>query len=465
LNGNAFTNTESRLEAVDSSGASSGQPNGGIEATYPPNAIGSLRLEASSIRAAKLDEDDLDDLIVRYRFDGCPECEATMVMISAADDPTDNAARASTWMVGIPLEAADLDGDGRSELVGIDTGAGEILVYDPTTGKERERFDSLPCLKAASGPERIPFGEALEQIAAYRLVDVNGDARADLLCVGQRVTTRDTSAIDPLLTIHLARTDRLGFAAAIEHRWPGHLRAFGDFDGDSKLDYLLQEPEVSASDAGPEGSLKLAVAYGDGAGSFTSPMRVHEDTKLTYGSPLAVADFNGDGVSDFVWLDDFSSCAYELREECGEVRNGGYFVHQADPAVFFGSKTRGETFAYKSFTTNLVLDNTTLNFAADLNGDGAAELVQISQDLQLSGLGSFLRIMSLIDSVPTLVSSTQLEYGNNQDWPPLMGALDFRLAAGHFVTGDTMQLMVSAGGVTEGNASGKTTIYRWVDAE
>jgi hypothetical protein len=24
---------------------------------------------------------------------------------------------------------------------------------------------------------------------------------------------------------------------------------------------------------------------------------------------------------------------------------------------------------------------------------------------------------------------------------------------------------VSAGGVTEGNASGKTTIYRWVDAE
>jgi hypothetical protein len=458
LNGNAFTNAESKLERVRSVSESAdptSAPDGELSRAYWAVGSGLFTLHPTRVSAARLDDDAFDDLVVRYRYGGahCTGCEASMVTLSVSPGAADSSQATTTRLHDRPLDVADLDADGQDELVSLDRQANEIAVYDHETGEERARFGPMPCLTTATGSGETP---------AYQLVDVNHDSRADLVCVGRRQDWKADQ--EPVITIYLARADELGFAEATEHRWTGELRGLGDFDGDGNLDYLTRESSSEVATTEAEAleavALKLAVAYGDGTGAFSEPMRVYENPQLQAGRLLEVADFDGDGASDLIWVDDLESCVAVPDDGAPCAAN----PLGAEPAILFGRATRGEPFVRETLALNLMTARGIANVvshAADLDGDEAAELILISFDRQFGyQMGSFLRVMQVVGGQPVLVSNTRLNTAaapvGRQNLPEI---IDYQVVDGHFAEGSGAQLLV-----LDPN-TGDSALYRWTTVE
>lgn len=239
---------------------------------------------------------------------------------------TSKAASSSTTLLqreaALPtLTAADMDGDGRRELVAVEGGA--LVVFDPLApgstapGAPVLRLP-LPFLEAAApepGTLRTP---------RLQLADVDGDGAADLL-----------------VTLVTGRTDKLGLLKTILFHYPGPLRApgrttlvapraridtpsvvlhpvFADVDGDGALDYVgdsIRDANIvslAARMMGQDPPLTLEVFRFDRkAGTFeAAPLARLE---RTYPSAEALgntfranawfgADLDGDGRRDLLDL-------------------------------------------------------------------------------------------------------------------------------------------------------------------
>jgi len=170
------------------------------------------------------------------------------------------------------VATADLDGDGKLDLVVAGTGGVAVL-----RGDGRGRFRSVP-----NSPLATPVPPHL--VAAG---DMNGDGRPDLVATGH-----DSHGV----FVWIGRGDGR-FEAAPGSPFPAlaagkphnHGLALGDLDGDGRLDVVTADDEAHA----------VVVLLGDGRGALrAAPRSPFPVGRAPY--PLALGDVNGDGRTDVV---------------------------------------------------------------------------------------------------------------------------------------------------------------------
>jgi len=185
------------------------------------------------------------------------------------------------------LRAADMDGDGRPDIVtGNFEGANISVLLNP----ERSKGSNPPCalspgpctLFFASPPN--PFGLAL--------ADVNGDGKIDVIVA--HYSGHGTDPSRDAVSLLLNQSGKTGFQLSQATRYDaGHLAvavAVGDINGD-------KHPDIAVAAMGGGG---VTVLLGDGHGAFRSA-----GFWATGKGPsgIAVGDLNGGGNADVVTAD------------------------------------------------------------------------------------------------------------------------------------------------------------------
>ena len=255
------------------------------------------------------------------------------------DDPTgDNSTGDSSQPITDPV-AGDWDGDGLG-----DVRIGRTVWNDG--------LEALPGLLAPS--DSSAFGEAVEDAGRIERPlsgDVDGDGRPDLV----QVVEGDD---DTEVSVTTWRNTGDGFESLSEQtfgwRTDYGFYGTGDFDGDGRSDVVLTRNRG-------EQFMVVAVALSTGEG-FSDPVefasrggRVNEDDLF------AVGDFDGDGLDDLA----------------ARVVNGGKTVGVRFRVLLSdGSRFRKTPNARIEDARYGVADYT----AADIDGDGADELVHLITD-------------------------------------------------------------------------------------
>ena len=185
---------------------------------------------------------------------------------------------------GRSITAADLNGDGRLDLVALSPADGTVLVLFNTTapGATTASFTAAQAFATVTGnPGSNPY--------AVVAADVNGDGRRDLI-----ISNVGSASVSVLLNSTVAGSNTPGFLAAqgFGVGTNPHGVSAADVDGDGKLDLLV------ANGAGNTVSvLRNTTAPGATTPSFAS----HQDFAVGAGSTgLGVTDGNGDGRPDLV---------------------------------------------------------------------------------------------------------------------------------------------------------------------
>jgi hypothetical protein len=181
--------------------------------------------------------------------------------------------------------------------------------------------------------------------------------------------------------------------------------AAGDFNGDGKPDLLL-----AGIFAG--GSANVDVFLGNGNGTFQSPVR--SSLQINNYFTFAIADFDGDGILDLVGTEFESQFAPSVPIEFHGKGDGSF---STKGSVGFGSSV-------------------IQMFAADFNGDGKLDLLELS-------CSNFLNPFCEVDMVLN---------GGNLIVQPLSVTTDF-LTIGDFNHDGRLDIMVGDGGVGQGNVN------------
>jgi hypothetical protein len=184
-----------------------------------------------------------------------------------------SASRAPRVAVGTTpgsVELADLNGDGKRDIVVANTASNNLTIL---LGDGRGGFTPAP-----GSP--IAAGESPNDIA---IADLNGDGKLDLA-----LANHEHKQITVLLG-----DGRGGFApqsrVAVQSKPHAHGVAAGDFDGDRKLDLAVESWETN----------QVEILSGKGDGTFAAPGRLLSVGRMPY-QRLRAGDFNNDGYADIV---------------------------------------------------------------------------------------------------------------------------------------------------------------------
>ncbi|WP_431303425.1 VCBS domain-containing protein [Sediminicoccus sp. BL-A-41-H5] len=252
-----------------------------------------------------------------------------------------------------PRQLADVNGDGRADIVGFGDAGVWVALADGSGGfgQMALRFDGFGAGASAGGwasDDRFP----------RQLADVNGDGRADIVGFGDAgvwVALADGSGgFDPMAL----RFNGFGAGAsaggwASDDRFP---RQLADVNGDGRADI------VGFGDAG------VWVALADGSGGF-DPMALRFNGFGAGASaggwasddrfPRQLADVNGDGRADIVGFGD-----------------AGVWVALADGSGGFDPMAlRFNGFGAGASAGGWTSDDRFPRQLADMNGDGRADIV------------------------------------------------------------------------------------------
>lgn len=229
-----------------------------------------------------------------------------------------------------PLIAADLDGDGLSELLLV--GANQLWRNRPAIGNPH-----APRQFVAETFAKLPTN----RIVASVLADVNGDGRADLVFAG----AAGLSWIAGEPAGGFPGKPQTGWAAQPALKHP-QVIAVGDVDGDGDLDVWLAQYKL------PYQGGQFPTPYYDANDGFPAHLLLNDGhghfTEATAGSGLAAkrfrrtysasfVDLDGDGdldlvnVSDFagtdVYLNDGHGKFTDVTDRLGETRHAFGMAH------------------------------------------------------------------------------------------------------------------------------------------
>ena len=217
---------------------------------------------------------------------------------------------------GTGCVAADLNGDGRTDLV-VTTATGIDLLWNEGHGRFRQ------------GARAAGIRPAYAWYSSASVADVNGDGRPDLFVAGytnmlDRIQTSiagfptNYQGVRDLLYLNEGggRFKEVGVAAGLEssHFRHGLGSMFTDVNGDGRPDLYV------ANDADPN-DLYLNVKGGPLGFHFVNEGAQYRVADPNAGMGIAEADFNGDGAPDLFITNSRGQphAAYESRVSHGEV--------------------------------------------------------------------------------------------------------------------------------------------------
>lgn len=246
---------------------------------------------------------------------------------------------AGAWPIGVSI--ADMNGDGKNDVVVTDQQAGGVMVLEGN-GDGTVQATSLLSYASGGGPNT----GAVPHFNPPLIADFNGDGIPDAMVPDFRFNFiylqgygdgSFRSAVN-----YYSQPTGIGYPASVEI-------ASGDFNGDGIPDFVIGNANTTGNESGitvflsnPDGSMRPGVNYAGAAGS-----------QLNY---VAVADFNGDGKLDIAATD---------------LVNG---VVQIFTGVGDGTFVSGPT-----YPTDSVPASAWGIVAADLNGDGHPDLAVVNQ--------------------------------------------------------------------------------------
>lgn len=238
-----------------------------------------------------------------------------------------------------------------------------------TWGSSVETIDSIyldPFLKAG-WPVRVPWDEVLDGLSLPLRTE------ASVYTVARRGSTANLGAANEANSTHatLLTSSPEFQAQVVSYYWAGMLMPVtGDIDGNGS-----KEVVITKSGEPPT----LQVYETNGNLKWTAPLSTNGVAGGNLGLP-AIADIDGDGVADI------AVAAPEYYPYPGRTR---LFVFRGDGSVLPG------------FPVNLPLDYRPTVIAADLDRDGARELVVYGKD-------SSERYMTIVDRSGRIVSQWTL---------------------------------------------------------
>jgi VCBS repeat protein len=251
--GTPITESDVRVLLGDDAGGFSRGP-------APPLPAGAM---SCSLASADFNRDAAPDLAVAMSSG-----KAVAILLGNGSGGFTVAPGSPAAVAGTPtsVAAADVSGDGRSDLVvPVADSTGRVTAIEILLGDGSGGFAEAP-----GSPVPILAGKSFSLAVA----DLNGDGKADLAVAN---TNRNEMSL-----LRGDGTGRFAPAATIASVRGPHGITTGDFDGNGK-------PDLGALT--PKG---VAILLGDGAGAFHAA----PGSPVPGSYELAVADLNGDGMSD-----------------------------------------------------------------------------------------------------------------------------------------------------------------------
>jgi hypothetical protein len=228
------------------------------------------------------------------------------------------------------IAAGDVDGDGKVDLVVVRQAPAVLGSTVPGA------IDVIRNLGGGAFAAPVTYGGGLLS-TALALADVDGDGKLDIL-----TTTADPSAGSAAGSLVVLKNQGDGtFAGGVGD--PAFALqtqiAAADLDGDGHVDVAVVN------------GFTLAIAFGDGAGGFGTPLLLPKSTATI--DAVAIGDLDGDGLPDLVTSDGGAGVSVRLNQ------GGGTFAAPVDHVLESSASTT---------TTALVL--------VDLDGDGKLDVAQ-----------------------------------------------------------------------------------------
>jgi hypothetical protein len=301
----------------------------------------------------------------------------------------------ATYAIGsypMPLVAADIKGDGKVALIcGIATDntlQQNVLIVLTNNGSGV--FGSNAAYFVASSPARV------SQVVA---TDVNGDGKLDLIC-------DNTAYYGSILVLTNNGSGVFGSNATYAVNGDTILVKAADINGDGKPDIICLNKLPDTQHPGP---YTLLILTNNGSGFFGSNATYVVDNLLT--SSFAVADVNGDGWPDIVYVNPFANTLSVLTNNgsgvfgsnATYVVNSPYGVIAADllgkgrPDLIFNSNTNTFSILTNNGSGVFGLAETDMTggsvIAADVNGDGKMDLISLYADSFISPTTNILTVL------------------------------------------------------------------------
>ena len=298
-----------------------------------------------SVTAADINGDGLPDLIVS---NGSGNTVSVLLNTTAPGATTPSFANQQTFATGnfpFSVTAADVNGDGKPDLIVANSIDGTVMVLLNTTG---------PGATTPSFAAQQTFATGTEPISVTA-ADVNGDGKPDLI-----VANYVDGTVSVLLNTTPAPTttfDGYSFSAAqafAAGSYPDSVTA-ADVNGDGKPDLIVVD------NARGIGSGNVSVLLNTTAPGATVPSFATGQTFATGNGPnwVTAADLNGDGLPDLI-VANYSDNTVSV------------LLNTTAPGATTPSFANQQTFATGSFPFSVT--------AADVNGDGLPDLIVANQE-------------------------------------------------------------------------------------